>query len=101
MKVSAEPVTMLRHGEQPEITLLMGGHRITLSLEEARALVDALKPAVSAGSLDDERQRAHKPTDAPDPLLREPRAEETTIVARVAEQLVSWSQIANALNLRK
>ena len=109
MKVSPETITVIADKEQPELLVLMGGHRITLSLAEARVLVDALEPAIAQrmGGAHDLHGEASSASDAacepvaPEFAAAQPQPENATIIAKVTEQLVSWSQIATALNSRK
>jgi hypothetical protein len=74
MQVVEEAITVLREGEEPGVTLVMGGYRIALSTEEARRLVGSLAAALSGA--------------AP------PEREGAAIAARVREQMISWAQIA-------
>jgi hypothetical protein len=108
MKVSANPITVIASKEAPELVLLMAGHRINLSVDEARALVEALGAAVAGpraqGGAHGEAMSppggAH-PAAAIERALPGTQPENGTIIAKVTEQLVSWSQIATALNSRK
>ncbi|HZB92638.1 MAG TPA: hypothetical protein VE397_14420, partial [Stellaceae bacterium] len=63
--------------EDPGLTLFMGGYRVALTLDEARSLLGALDAALAGAPGD-----------------------RAAIVARVTEQLISWSEIAEAAKRR-
>jgi hypothetical protein len=76
MRVAEEPFSVIR--EEAGLTLLIGGYRIDLTIDEARALVGSVGAALQRGSAE---------ADAIAPA---------TLVARVTEQVISWAQIAEA-----
>jgi hypothetical protein len=90
MRVTAETITVLPDPERRELVLVMAGHRIVLAQDEARALVDSLSNALDGA--DSEGGRRYQ---AKEPLDRE------AIAARVAEQVISWAQIAEAVAPKK
>jgi hypothetical protein len=81
MKVSEEAITVLRDSDGPGLTLLMGGYRVALTVEEARSLLRGLRSALAEGPGEAE---AAEPTDR------------AIIVAKVTEQMISWAKIADA-----
>jgi hypothetical protein len=81
MKVSEEAITVLRDSDGPGLTLLMGGYRVALTVEEARNLMRGLRGALAEG-----------PGEA-EPAEHTDRA---IIVAKVTEQMISWAKIADA-----
>lgn len=85
MRVVEEPISVLRGSGEQRVTLLMGGYRIALTVEEARALVNSVRGALSSdgGMAEPPAAGAH----ATDPAA---------IVAKVTEQVISWAQIADA-----
>lgn len=80
MKVSEEAITVLRDSDRPGLTLLMGGYRVALTVEEARSLLRGLRSALEG------------PGEA-EPAEHTDRA---IIVAKVTEQMISWAKIADA-----
>lgn len=86
MRVIEEPITVLRDAGEPGLTLLMGGYRVALTMDEARALVTTMRAALPAVPGESgEREPADAAERTPD---------HAAIVARVREQVISWSQIA-------
>ena len=81
MKVSEEAITVLRDSHGPGLTLLMGGYRVALTVEEARSLLRGLRSALAEGPGEAE---AAEPADR------------AIIVAKVTEQMISWAKIADA-----
>jgi hypothetical protein len=81
MKVRAEVVTALPNPERREVIVLMGGYRIELSVDEARALVQEVSLALPAAAGD--------PKAAP--------MDRAAIVAKVEDQVFSWARITDAL----
>jgi hypothetical protein len=77
MKVSVEPISVLAVPHSRDVTLVLGGYRIVLTREEARSLIDEL-----GETLGDQASNA-------------------AIVAKVAEQVISWAQIAQSVTPRK
>jgi hypothetical protein len=80
MRVAEEPFSVIR--EETGVTLLMGGYRIDLTIDEARALVGSVGAALQRGSAEGD---AIAPENDP-----------AALVAKVAEQVISWAQIAEA-----
>jgi microcystin-dependent protein len=109
MKISAETITVIANEEEPDLLLLMAGHRLTLSLDEACALVDALRLAIAQKKghiIDIHGAATNVPgasgsADAVSTAGGSAPSENASIIAKVTEQLVSWSQIATAINSRK
>jgi hypothetical protein len=79
MKVSVETISVLSVPQSHDVTLVLGGYRIELTREEARSLIDEL-----GETLGDETQTGN-----------------AAIVAKVAEQVISWAQIAQSVAPRK
>jgi len=81
MKVIEEAITILRDSDNPGLTLLMGGYRVGLTLEEARSLLHGLRSALA---------------EAPGEAEPAEQADRAIIVAKVTEQMISWAKIADA-----
>ena len=81
MKVLEEPITVLCAAERAELTLLMGGYRVALTTDEARTLLRSVGAALQSIAPDG-ADGASEPAE--------------TIAAKVAEQVISWAQIAAA-----
>lgn len=90
MRVTAESITVLPDPGRRELVLVMAGHRIVLAQHEARRLVDSLSSALDGADSGD--MRGHRATESLDGA---------TIAARVAEQMISWQQIAEAVTPKK
>jgi hypothetical protein len=88
MKVIEEPITVFRESGQPGLTLLMGGYRVALTMEEARVLVGSVRTALEPIAATSD------PVSSVDPVR--PNADPLAIVAKVKEQVISWAQIAAA-----
>lgn len=88
MKVVEEPISVLRDYGEAELTLLMGGYRVAMTSQEARTLVHIVNAALTEAAGEGGQSRADGVAGgAPD---------HAAIVAKVAEQVISWSQIAAA-----
>jgi hypothetical protein len=85
MKIRAELVTALPNPERREVVVVMGGYRIELTVDEARALVRQVSRALPAA--------AGEPEDAA-PASAIDRA---AIVAKVEDQVFSWARITDSL----
>jgi hypothetical protein len=83
MKVKEEFITALPNAERREITVLMSGYRLDFSIDEARALVQAVGGALRAMSSDPNR-----PPLQPD---------QAAILAQIEDQVMSWAQITDSL----
>ena len=84
MKVIEEPISVFCEAGEAQLTLLMGGYRVALTRDEARALVSQVNAALRTAAADDGEE---PPASGPAPAV---------IVARVSEQVISWAQIAAA-----
>lgn len=89
MRVTAETITVLPDPERRQLVLVMAGHRIVLAEDEARRLVDSLSSALDGA--EDGGVRGHQ--------TKEP-LDGAAIAARVAEQVISWAQIAEAVTAK-
>jgi hypothetical protein len=74
MQVVEEAITVLRESEEPGVTLIMGGYRIALTTDEARALAGGLGAALSGSG--------------------QPGRDGAALAASVRDQVISWAQIA-------
>jgi hypothetical protein len=83
MKVKEEFITALPNVEQNEITVLMGGYRLDFSVDEARALVQAVSAVLRTMPGDPGRQ----------PL----QPDQASILAQIEDQVMSWAQITDSL----
>lgn len=83
MRVIEETISVVREG--PGLTLFMGGYRVALTLDEARRLFGALDAVLA---------------EAPGEAGAAPSGDRAAIVAKVTEQLISWSEIAEAAKRR-
>lgn len=90
MRVTPETITVLPDPGRRELVLVMAGHRIVLARHEARRLVDSLSNALDGAESED--MRGHPATGSLD---------NAAIAARVAEQVISWAQIAEAVTPKK
>jgi hypothetical protein len=88
MKVIEEAITILRHDGDQGLTLLMGGYRLALSMDEARVLVNTVRAALP-GVLGDGGK-----TVSSDAAAR--ATDSAALVAKVTDQVISWAQIADA-----
>ncbi|HWI26563.1 MAG TPA: hypothetical protein VN668_06300 [Stellaceae bacterium] len=90
MKVIEEPITVIREEERLELTVLMGGYRLALTIDEARALIGTVGTALE--HLSPTRDKAVAPPAAgADPLA---------IAAKVKEQVISWAKITSSIEQR-
>ena len=90
MKVIEEPITVIREAERRELTLLMGGYRLALTIDEARALVGTVGTALEDLSPAPEKAVA-LPAGGADPLA---------LAAKVKEQVISWAKITSSIEQR-
>jgi hypothetical protein len=90
MKVVEAPITVIREEERPGMTVLMGGYRLTLTIDEARALVATVGTALEDLS-PAPKDSAGTPAGGADPLA---------IAAKVKEQVISWAKIASGIEQR-
>lgn len=81
MRVAEEPFSVIR--DSAGLTLLMGGYRIDLTIDEARGLVGSVGAALQRGP-------------APGDTIGQ-NSDPAALVAKVTEQVISWSQIAEAV----
>ncbi|MGO8915071.1 MAG: hypothetical protein ACLQJR_04110 [Stellaceae bacterium] len=88
MRVIEEAITILRNDGDQGLTLLMGGYRVALTLDEARTLANSVRAALSDASGD---SATIGPID-----LAARGADPAMVVARVTEQVISWALIADA-----
>jgi hypothetical protein len=80
MRVAEEPFSIIR--DETGLTLLMGGYRIDLTIDEARALVGSVGAALQRGPASGDAIAQNSGPAA--------------LVAKVTEQVISWAQIAEA-----
>jgi hypothetical protein len=85
MKITAHVVTALPNPERREVVVLMGGHRIDLTVAEARALVQQVSLALPAAAGEPQDSTPAAPIDR------------AAIVAKVEDQVFSWARITDAL----
>jgi hypothetical protein len=91
MKITAEFITALPHAERREITILMSGYRLDVSVDEACALVQAVSGALRNMQGDFGRPQANL-TPPPD---------QAALIAQVEDQVISWAQITDSLESHK
>jgi hypothetical protein len=84
MKVNPETISVLSAPEGRDLTLVLGGYRIVLTREEARGLADILGDALGTERSADNAAVSN-----------------AAIAAKVAEQVISWAQISEAVSPRK
>lgn len=88
MKVIEEPISVLRDAEETGLTLVMSGYRVAMTRQEAYALIRVIHGAISSAG----GEGGQPATEG----LAADAAEHAAIVAKVTEQVISWSQIAEA-----
>jgi hypothetical protein len=81
MQVIEETITVLSDIDGPGLTLLMGGYRVALTREEARALVTTIGAALTGAS----------------GIIGAAKDERAAIVANVKDQVISWAKITDAV----
>src|ERR1700730_19463125 len=85
MKIRAELVPALPNAERLEVVVVMGGDRIELTVDEARALVRQGSLALPAAAGEPEDAAPASPIDR------------AAIVAKVEDQVFSWARITDSL----
>ncbi len=89
MKVVEETITTLCDIEGPGLTVFMGGYRIALTQEEARALVSSVGAALS-GAADGSGEATSIASD-------DDTTEGAAIAAKVRDRVISWARITEAV----
>ena len=95
MKVITEAISIFRDGDAPDLTLVMGGYRLALTVEEAQMLVSTLRSALSevpGGRSDGAAAEALRGSNS----AAMPSVDNGSILAKVTEQVISWAKIADA-----